>query len=323
MNFLGFDLKSKVFLAPMAGVTDLPFRRVCSGMGAGFTVSEMVASNALLAGGGKTLRMLAGADEGPVSVQLVGGDPGRMAEAARRAADLGARIIDVNMGCPARKICATVSGSALMRDEALAGRIMEAVVRAADGVPVTLKMRTGWDSSDRNAPRMARMAQEAGVAALAVHGRTRADGYAGDAEYDTIALVKSTVSIPVIANGDVTTPEKARKVLDMTGADGVMVGRAALGRPWLFREIAVFLATGDRAPGPTAAERCEIALSHLSDIYSFHGRERGAGLARKHMAWYARGMEGGAAFRRGMNTMVTAEEQTRAAEEFFGSREAF
>jgi tRNA-dihydrouridine synthase B len=249
MDFLGFQLRNNLFVAPMAGVTDRPFRQLCKKLGAGLAVSEMVTSNSLLYGSAKTRRRADHEGEvDPVSVQIAGADPAMMAQAARYNADHGAQIIDINMGCPAKKVCNVMAGSALMQNEPLVAKILEAVVAAVPHTPVTLKFRTGWNRDNRNAPGIARIAEESGIRAIAIHGRTRADQYTGSAEYDTIALVKSRVKIPVIANGDIDTPQKARYVLDYTGADGVMIGRAAQGRPWLFREIEHFLATGESSP---------------------------------------------------------------------------
>ena len=251
MEFLGFSLRNNLFVAPMAGVTDRPFRQLCKKMGAGLAVSEMVTSNSLLYGSAKTQRRANHQGEvAPIAVQIAGSQPQMMADAARHNVERGAQIIDINMGCPAKKICNVMAGSALLRDEALVGRILDAVVRAIPETPVTLKIRTGWDQGSRNALNILKIAENAGIRALALHGRTRACGYSGQAEYDTIAAVKAAARIPVIANGDITTPEKARQVLDTTGADALMIGRAAQGRPWLFREIEHFLNTGERLPSP-------------------------------------------------------------------------
>jgi tRNA-dihydrouridine synthase B len=240
-----------------------------------------------------------------------------MAQAARYNADNGAQIIDINMGCPAKKVCNVMAGSALMQNEPLVAKILEAVVGAVPGVPVTLKFRTGWNRDNRNAPTIARIAQESGIRAIAIHGRTRADQYQGAAEYDTIALVKAQVSIPVIANGDITSPQKARYVLDYTGADGVMIGRAAQGRPWLFREIEYFLATGEEMAPPRVAEIHRILRDHLADLYGFYGEETGVRIARKHISWYTKGLVGAAHFRHAMNQLQTVGEQLAAADEFF------
>jgi tRNA-dihydrouridine synthase B len=318
MNFLGFSLRNNLFVAPMAGVTDRPFRQLCKQLGAGLAVSEMVTSNSLLYGSAKTRRRANHEGEvDPVSVQIAGADPAMMAEATRYNVDNGAQIIDINMGCPAKKVCNVMAGSALMQDELLVARILEAVVSASSGTPVTLKFRTGWNRENRNAPAIARIAEESGIGAIAIHGRTRADQYSGEAEYETIALVKSQVKIPVIANGDITTPEKAKYVLDSTGADGVMIGRAAQGRPWLFREIEYFLATGNHLAAPSALEIHRILRGHLAELYAFYGEETGVRIARKHISWYTKGIVGSAHFRHAMNQLQTVDEQLAAADEFF------
>ena len=318
MDFLGFQLRNNLFVAPMAGVTDRPFRQLCKSLGAGLAVSEMVTSNSLLYGSAKTRRRADHEGEvDPVSVQIAGADPAMMAQAARYNADNGAQIIDINMGCPAKKICNVMAGSALMQNEPLVARILEAVVAAVPDTPVTLKFRTGWNSANRNAPGIARIAEESGIRAIAIHGRTRADQYMGEAEYDTIAEVKSRVGIPVIANGDINSPQKARFVLDYTGADGVMIGRAAQGRPWLFREIEHFLATGEELPAPRADEIHAILRGHLTELYGFYGEETGVRIARKHISWYTRGLAGAAHFRHAMNQLQTVREQLDAADEFF------
>ena len=318
MNFLGFQLRNNLFVAPMAGVTDRPFRQLCKKLGAGLAVSEMVTSNSLLYGSAKTRRRADHEGEvDPISVQIAGADPAMMAQAAKYNVDNGAQIIDINMGCPAKKVCNVMAGSALMQNEPLVAKILEAVVAAIPDTPVTLKFRTGWNSENRNAPRIARIAEDSGVRALAIHGRTRADQYQGCAEYDTIALVKSQVKIPVIANGDITTPQKARFVLDYTGADGVMIGRAAQGRPWLFREIEHFLATGQTLPPPQVQEIHRILREHLADLYAFYGEETGVRIARKHISWYTKGLVGAAHFRHAMNQLQSVGEQLAAADDFF------
>jgi tRNA-dihydrouridine synthase B len=318
MNFLGFTLRNNLFVAPMAGVTDRPFRQLCKQLGAGLAVSEMVTSNSLLYGSAKTRRRANHDGEvEPISVQIAGADPAMLAQAARYNVDEGAQIIDIHMGCPAKKVCNVMAGSALMQDEALVARILDAVVAAVPNTPVTLKFRTGWNRDNRNAPAIAHIAQEAGVRAIAIHGRTRADQYQGSAEYDTIALVKSRVSIPVIANGDITTPQKARFVLDYTKADGIMIGRAAQGRPWLFREIEHFLATGTVLPAPTSAEIHAILRAHLTDLYAFYGEGTGVRIARKHIGWYTKGLTGASHFRHAMNQLQNVEEQLAAIDEFF------
>jgi tRNA-dihydrouridine synthase B len=282
-----FNLAAPLALAPMAGVTDLPFRRLCRRMGAGIAASEMVTSDVRLWNTPKTRHRLDHRDEPePRVVQIAGYDPGMMAEAARINADLGAQVIDVNFGCPAKKVCNRAAGSALMRDEPLVGGILAAVVAAA-GVPVTLKMRTGWDRESRNAVAIARIAEREGVAALAVHGRTRADFFNGEAEYETAAAVKAAVRLPVFVNGDIDCSAKALKALEQSGADGVMVGRAAQGRPWIFRELAAGL-SGGVAPPPDLREVRGIMLAHLEALYSFYGGEKGVRVARKHLGWYCR-----------------------------------
>jgi len=319
MQYAGFSLRNNLFVAPMAGVTDRPFRQLCKKLGAGVAVSEMVTSNSLLYGSAKTRRRANHEGEvDPISVQIAGADPKMMAEAARYNADNGAQIIDINMGCPAKKVCNVMAGSALMQDEPLVARILDAVVAAVPDTPVTLKFRTGWNRQNRNAPTIARIAENAGIRAIAIHGRTRADQYMGDAEYDTIAHVKTLVKIPVIANGDIASPEKAKHVLDYTGADGVMIGRAAQGRPWIFREIAHFLATGEQLPPPLVSEILDVCREHLADLYAFYGEETGVKVARKHISWYTKGLVGSAAFRRAMNQLSDVRDQLEAVDEFFG-----
>ena len=301
----------------MAGVTDRPFRQLCKSMGAGMAVSEMVASNSLLWGSEKTRRRANHDGEvDPISVQIAGADPQMLAAAAKYNVDQGAQIIDINMGCPAKKVCNVMAGSALLKDEPLVGRILDAVVGAVN-VPVTLKIRTGWDRGNKNALLVAKIAQNAGIQALAIHGRTRACGFSGKAEYDTIAVVKSAIQIPVIANGDISTPECVKTVLDYTGADGVMIGRAAQGRPWMFREITHYLATGQKLPPPEIAEIHRVLLAHLHDLYGFYGELTGVRVARKHISWYTKGLSGSAAFRHAMNQLQTCAEQLAAANEFF------
>lgn len=323
MDFVGFQLRNNLFVAPMAGVTDRPFRQLCKKLGAGLAVSEMVTSNSLLYGSAKTRRRADHEGEvRPVSVQIAGTDPHMMAEAARHNVDHGAEIIDINMGCPAKKVCNVMAGSALMQNEPLVARILDAVVRAVPNTPVTLKFRTGWDRAHRNAPQIARIAEDSGIRAVAIHGRTRADQYQGCAEYDTIALVKSQIRIPVIANGDIDTPEKAKHVLQYTGADGVMIGRAAQGRPWLFREIEHYLRTGCVLPAPRVAEIHAILRAHLTDLYGFYGEETGIKIARKHIGWYTKGLIGASHFRHAMNQLLTVDEQLAATDEFFGAQAA-
>ena len=310
-------LKNNLIVAPMAGVTDRPFRQLCKKLGAGLAVSEMVTSNSLLYGSEKTRRRANHEGEvDPISVQIAGADPQMMAEAARYNVDNGAQIIDINMGCPAKKICNVMAGSALLKDEPLVSQILKAVVGAVN-VPVTLKIRTGWDKNNRNAVNIAKMAQDIGVQALAMHGRTRACLYMGDAEYDTIAAVKQAIQIPLIANGDITTPEKAKFVLDYTGADAVMIGRAAQGRPWIFREIEHFLKTGTHLLPPTVEEIHTVMLEHINDLYGFYGELAGMRVARKHISWYTKGLAGSAAFRHHMNTLDTIDLQQAAINDFF------
>jgi len=313
-----YQLKNNLIVAPMAGVTDRPFRQLCKKMGAGMAVSEMVTSNSLLYGSAKTIRRANHAGEvAPISVQIAGSVPAMMAEAAAYNVDNGAQIIDINMGCPAKKICNVMAGSALLQDEPLVARILEAVVAAVANAPVTLKIRTGWDQSHKNALAILHIAQESGIQALAIHGRTRACGYSGDAEYETIAAVKAEARIPIIANGDITTPEKAKFVLAATAADAIMIGRAAQGRPWLFREIAHFLTTGEHLPAPEVAEIHDVLLAHLDDLYRFYGDLGGLRMARKHIAWYTRGLADSASFRHAMNRLETTAEQLDAVNDFF------
>ncbi|SDC45225.1 tRNA-U20-dihydrouridine synthase [Cupriavidus sp. YR651] len=312
-------LRNNLFVAPMAGVTDRPFRQLCKQLGAGYAVSEMVASNAQLWKSEKTMRRANHAGEvEPISVQIAGAEPGMMAEAARYNVDRGAQIIDINMGCPAKKVCNVAAGSALLQNEPLVVRIVEAVVAAVgDRVPVTLKIRTGWDREHKNALRVARLVEDAGISMLTIHGRTRADLYHGEAEYETIAAVKASIRIPVVANGDIATPQKAKHVLAVTGADAIMIGRAAQGRPWLFREIEHFLATGEMLPPPEVAEIRAIMNHHLADHYDFYGEFTGVRTARKHIAWYTRGLKGANLFRHRMNTLESTDAQLEAVNAFF------
>mgnify|MGYP000566005615 CR=1 FL=1 len=313
-----YVLRNNLFVAPMAGVTDRPFRQLCKQLGAGMAVSEMVTSNSLLYGSEKTRRRANHDGETePKSVQIAGADPAMMAEAARYNVDQGAQIIDINMGCPAKKVCNVLAGSALLQDEPLVARILKAVVGAVN-IPVTLKIRTGWDRAHKNAVMVARMAEDCGVQLLAIHGRTRADQYQGEAEYDTIAAVKQAVRIPVIANGDIDTPEKARFVLDHTGADGVMIGRAAQGRPWIFREIAHYLATGSHLAAPHPGEVRDILVNHLRNLYGFYGETLGVRVGRKHIGWYSKGLAGGATFRHAINQVEGVDAQLAMIDDFFG-----
>ena len=307
-----------MFVAPMAGITDRPFRRLARRFGAGLAVSEMLSSRPELRESRKSrLRRDHAGEAGPISVQIAGADPAMLAEAARYNVDQGAQIVDINMGCPARKVCNVSAGSALLENEALVARILEAVTAAVD-VPVTLKIRTGPAPERRNAVRIARIAESAGVQLLAIHGRTRACAFAGQAEYETIAEVKSRIRIPLVANGDIRTPEEAKRVLELTGADGIMIGRAAQGRPWLFREIAHYLASGERLSPPCAAEMGAVLAEQLAGLYDLYGAEHGARIARKHIGWTVHGLPGGEAFRSGANLIVDADAQLRAVREYFG-----
>ena len=313
-------LPNNLFVAPMAGVTDRPFRMLCRRLGAGYAVSEMVASDVALYASRKSQRRMDHRGESaPIAVQIAGAEPEKMAAAARVNVERGAQIIDINMGCPAKKVCNKWAGSALLANEPLLGRILEAVVEAVD-VPVTLKFRTGPTPDERNAVRVARVAESAGIRMLTLHGRTRACGFKGQAEYETIRAVKQAVGIPVVANGDIDSPAKAREVLARTGADALMIGRAAQGRPWIFREIAYFLATGARLPAPAVSEARALLLEHLADHYGFYGEFAGVRTARKHIIWYTRGLAGSAAFRQYMNTLDTTTEQLRAVADFFDAR---
>ena len=319
--FIGsFELANNVFAAPMAGVTDRPFRMLCKKLGAGYAVSEMVTSRRDLWDTLKTSRRANHDGEPePIAVQIAGTDAKMMADAAAYNIDRGAQIIDINMGCPAKKVCNKWAGSALMQDEKLAIEIVEAVVSvcAPGNVPVTLKMRTGWAEQHKNAVVIARRAQNAGVAMVAVHGRTREQGYKGMAEYDTIAEVKAALTIPVVANGDITSGQKARDVLAYTGADAVMLGRVAQGRPWIFREVAHFLATGSQLAEPLVVDVKRLLIDHLLDHYELYGDFTGVRSARKHIGWYVRALPGGEAFRAAMNALTDAEEQLRAVADFF------
>jgi tRNA-dihydrouridine synthase B len=314
------ELPNSLFVAPMAGVTDRPFRQLCKRLGAGYAVSEMVTSRKELWNSLKTSRRANHDGEvEPIAVQIAGTEPAMMAEAAAYNIDRGAQIIDINMGCPAKKVCNKWAGSALMQDEALALSIVDAVVAACQpqGVPVTLKMRTGWCQQHKNAVNLARAAEQAGVALLTVHGRTREQGYKGQAEYDTIAAVKAAVKVPVVANGDIDSPEKALAVLRATGADALMIGRAAQGRPWIFREIEHFLATGTHRAPPRVSEVHGWLVEHLHDHYSLYGEWSGVRTARKHIGWYVRGLPGGEALRQHINTLESCETQLAALNHYF------
>jgi tRNA-dihydrouridine synthase B len=315
-----YSLQNNVFVAPMAGITDRPFRQLCKQLGAGYAVSEMAAANPRVWQTQKSLLRLNHEGEmEPRAVQIAGSDPATMAECARFNVERGAQIIDINMGCPVKKVCTNWCGSALLQNEKLVGEILDTVV-AAVAVPVTLKFRTGWDRANKNALAIAKMAESAGITMLTLHGRTRADGYSGEAEYATIAQVKAAVSIPVVANGDIDSPEKARFVLDKTGADAVMIGRAAQGRPWIFREIDHYLRTGERLPAPEVSEVRRLMDRHLLEHYAFYGEQVGMRTARKHIGWYVRDLPGGEPFRQRMNQLNSCETQRKAVNDFFESQ---
>jgi tRNA-dihydrouridine synthase B len=315
-----YTLPNPLILAPMAGVTDQPFRQLCKRMGAGLVVSEMVTSDVRLWNTRKSsLRMVHSGDPEPRSVQIAGGDPEMLAEAARRNVEMGAQIIDINMGCPAKKVCNKAAGSALLKDESLVREILQAVVAAVD-VPVTLKIRTGWDRQNKNGIQVAKIAEDAGIVALAVHGRTRADLYMGEAEYDTIAAIKQAVSIPVFANGDIDSPLKAKMVLAATGVDGLLIGRAAQGRPWIFREIEHYLRTGEYLPAPSLLEVEQILLGHLTALHAFYGDVMGVRIARKHVSWYLATLPGAREFRAHFNRLDSTDAQCANVREFFSER---
>jgi tRNA-dihydrouridine synthase B len=315
-----YTLPNSLILAPMAGVTDRPFRQLCHRMGAGMVVSEMVTSDVRLWSTRKSsLRLIDQHDAEPRSVQIAGGDPQMLAEAAQRNVELGAQIIHINMGCPAKKVCNKAAGSALLKDECLVREILEAVVAAVD-VPVTLKIRTGWDRQNKNGIIVAKIAEQAGIVALAVHGRTRADLYMGEAEYDTIAAIKQAVSIPVLANGDIDSPEKAKAVLAATGADGLLIGRAAQGRPWIFREIEHYLRTGQKLAAPSLFEVERILLEHMAALHLFYGDVMGVRIARKHVGWYLATLPGAREFRARFNRLESTDAQSTNVREFFGER---
>nr|WP_314493851.1 tRNA dihydrouridine synthase DusB [uncultured Pseudomonas sp.] len=315
-----YTLNNNLILAPMAGVTDQPFRTLCQRLGAGMVVSEMVTSDMSLWNSRKSrLRRIHEGDPEPRSVQIAGGDAQMLAAAARANVEAGAQIIDINMGCPAKKVCNKAAGSALLRDEALVRDILHAVVGAVD-VPVTLKIRTGWDRANKNGLNVAKIAEQAGIQALAVHGRTRADLYTGEAEYDTIAAIAQAVSIPVFANGDITSPEKARDVLHATGASGLLIGRAAQGRPWIFREIAHYLETGEHLPAPALDEVERILLEHLAALHAFYGEVMGVRIARKHVGWYLATRPGGKEFRARFNALQDTQAQRDDVAAYFQAR---
>lgn len=311
------EISVPLIVAPMAGVTDRPFRQLCRQHGAGLAVSEMLTAKPELWHSRKSqFRLNHEGEIGPISVQIAGADPQQMAEAARFNVQHGADIIDINMGCPAKKVCNVAAGSALMQNEPLVARILQAVVQAVD-VPVTLKIRTGWDHAHRNALSIARLAEEAGISALTIHGRTRADLYNGEAEYDTIRRVKAAVSLPVIANGDIDSPQRAARVLSHTGADALMIGRAAQGYPWIFREIAHFLATGALLAPPTLEEMRTVVLQHLGQLHAFYGEIAGVRIARKHLGWYVSSLPAGEQFRQAVVREDSSVGQTAAVEQFF------
>ncbi|UCB55121.1 MAG: tRNA dihydrouridine synthase DusB [Thiotrichales bacterium] len=314
-----YTLANQLILAPMAGVTDRPFRSLCVRMGAGMAVSEMVTSNSRLWHTRKTrLRLDHSGEQQPRSVQIAGTDPVQMAEAARFNVDNGAQIIDINMGCPAKKVCNVMAGSALMKDESLVADILDAVVSAVK-VPVTLKIRTGWDPDSKNAASIAHIAESSGIQALTVHGRTRACGFKGEAEYETIRTVKSSVAIPVIANGDINGPRKAAEVLDITGADGLMIGRAAQGNPWIFSEINHFLETGKILPPPPLTDVQNVLINHLKNLYDFYGNYMGVRIARKHIGWYCRHHPDTDAFKQQINRVESTQQQLDLVSEFFSN----
>lgn len=312
-----YQLDNNLLVAPMAGVTDRPFRTLCRKLGAGMAVSEMIASNSALWGSSKSMHRLDFSGEpGPIAVQILGADPKTMADAARLNVERGAQIIDINMGCPAKKVCKVAAGSALLKDPGQVAKILDAVINAVD-IPVTLKIRTGWSPENRNGVAIAKIAEAAGIQALAIHGRTRSCGFSGEAEYDIIREIKQTIAIPVIANGDINSPEKAKQVLAQTGADGLMIGRAAQGRPWIFREIDHYLKTGKRLETPTTDWIKNILTEHLGNLYNFYGEQKGVRIARKHIAWYSKTQPGGAQFRKQINETDTADQQITLIEAFF------
>ncbi|NHN37019.1 tRNA dihydrouridine synthase DusB [Pseudomaricurvus alcaniphilus] len=312
-----YHIENRVVLAPMAGVTDQPFRQLCRRLGAGLAISEMVTADSRLWNSRKSqTRMNHSGENEPRAVQIAGADPEMMASAARLNVARGAQIIDINMGCPAKKVCKKAAGSALLRDEPLVQAILQAVTAAVQ-VPVTLKYRTGWSRDNRNAVTIAKLAQDSGIAALSVHGRTRECAYSGAAEYDTIAAVVESVDLPVIANGDIDTPAKAREVLDYTGAAAVMIGRGAQGRPWIFREINHFLATGATLPAPDNSEINSLLGSHVAELHQFYGEFMGLRIARKHVGWYLKTIPGSTAFRQSFNQITAASEQRDRIQEFF------
>ncbi len=311
------SIDKKLWVAPMAGVTDRPFRSLCKYFGAGHAVSEMMTADKTLRMTKKSLyRANFDGELAPISAQIAGSDPEQLAEAARYQVENGAQIVDINMGCPAKKVCNKLAGSALLQDEDLVARILDSVVAAVD-VPVTLKTRLGFLNGHENILRVAQRAEQAGIAALALHGRTREDMYLNTARYDLIKEVKQLLNIPVIANGDIDGPEKAKFVLDYTGADAIMIGRAAQGRPWIFREIAHYLKTGEHLAAPSIAEVKQVLLGHLDELYQFYGEYSGCRIARKHIAWYTKGLRSSNEFRQNMYQVETTHQQAQVVEAYF------
>ena len=315
-----YQLENNLIVAPMAGVSDSPFRQLCRELGAGLAVSEMVSAQSALQTHHKTLRRINHEGEkGPIAVQILGSDPQSMASAARLNVERGAQIIDINMGCPAKKVCRANAGSALLKDTQLIAEILQAVVTAVD-VPVTLKIRTGWSPQERNGLKVAKIAEDCGIQALTIHGRTRACGFSGQAEYETTHAIKQSIGIPVIANGDINTPQKAAEVLELTGADGLMIGRAAQGRPWIFREIEHYLKHGENLPSPSLQWVMSLLLKHLRALYQFYGEYQGIRVARKHIAWYSKGLPGGAAFRKNIYLAESIDVQRAMIQHFFNQQ---
>ncbi|ODN43220.1 tRNA dihydrouridine synthase DusB [Piscirickettsia litoralis] len=317
-----YSVDNRLILAPMAGVTDRPFRMLCKRLGAGLVVSEMVSSQQNLRKSRKTqLRMDHRGEVAPIVVQLLGTDPEQMAEAARFNVEHGAEVIDINMGCPAKKVCHVAAGSALMQHESLVADILAATVAAVD-VPVTLKMRTGWSREHKNAVKIAKIAEQAGIVSLAVHGRTRQDLYKGEAEYETISAVKQAVKIPVVANGDIDSPEKAKYVLEKTGADALMVGRAAQGNPWIFQQIDHYLRQGEHSQPVSLQEKYAVMCEHLENLYSFYGTFMGVRIARKHVGWYLQSSLSAKPFRKQFNALDDHQAQLGAIQHFFEQQES-
>ncbi|BAO43027.1 tRNA dihydrouridine synthase DusB [Thiolapillus brandeum] len=320
MKIGDIQLQSPLLLAPMAGITDLPFRNLCRRFGASLAFSEMISADTSLWASRKTqTRLQREGEKPPIAVQILGTDPEKMARAAKMNVDHGAQIIDINMGCPAKKVCKVAAGSALLRDERLVAEILEAVVAAVE-VPVTLKIRTGWDPSSRNALSIARIAEQSGVRMLSIHGRTRACRFSGEAEYETIRLVKQSVSIPIVANGDIHDEKKAQQVLKFTGADAIMIGRAAQGRPWIFQQLAHYLARGERLATPSPQWIGNLLQEHLDALYSLYGSRHGVRIARKHIAWYSRQMRGAAEFRQEINRVESPRDQLDLVKRYFVDR---